>query len=141
MNKALAGLALGTAIVVATSTISVVTFAEEKEYQPKAVATALLEGPLAGVEGKTVIIKNFRLPPGHVGGKHTHPGTVFVYVFDGSLTIETSDGKSQTVSAGELYPEPMGLVMQARNTSTAKGVEIVVFQIGTECKPMMVKAD
>lgn len=141
MNKALAGLALGTAIVLATSTIPVVTFAEEKEYKPKVVATSLLQGPLAGVEGKTVIIKNFRLPPGYVGGKHYHPGTVFVYVIDGSMTIETSDGKSQTVSAGELYPEPMGLVMQARNTSTAKGVEFVVFQIGTEGKPMMVKAD
>ena len=31
--------------------------------------------------------------------------------------------------------------MQARNTSTSTGVELVVFQVGDEGKPMMVKAE
>ena len=84
---------------------------------------------------------HLQLPPGHVGGKHYHPGAVFVYVVNGSLTIETEDGKSQTVSAGELYQEPLRQVMQARNTSTSTGVELVVFQVGDEGKPMMVKAE
>jgi quercetin dioxygenase-like cupin family protein len=110
------------------------------EYKPKAEVKTLVQGPLAGVEGKEVIVKHFTLPPGHVGGRHFHPGPVFVYVLEGALDIETG-GKVQTVRAGELYQEPLRQVMQARNTSTSEGVKLVVFQVGDAGKPMMVKAD
>jgi quercetin dioxygenase-like cupin family protein len=110
------------------------------EYKPKAEVKTLVQGPLAGVEGKEVIVKQFTLPPGHVGGRHFHPGPVFVYVLEGALDIETG-GKVQTVRAGELYQEPLRQVMQARNTSTSEGVKLVVFQVGDAGKPMMVKAD
>lgn len=128
-------------IAVATSAGALITLAAEQEYKPKVAISTLAEGPLPGVDGKVVIIKHFDLPPGHVGGRHYHPGPVYVYVAKGSLTIETEDGKSQTVSAGELYQEPLHQVMQARNTSTSDGVELVVFQIGDEGKPMMIKAE
>ncbi len=57
--------------------------AAEQEYKPKVKVTSLVEGPLFGVEEKKVIIKHFELPPGYVGGKHFHPGPVFVYVLEG----------------------------------------------------------
>ena len=118
MNKAIIGLALGIAIVFASSVGSVTAIAEEQEYKPKAVVKKLVEGPLAGVDGKQVMVVHLQLPPGHVGGKHYHPGAVFVYVVNGSLTIETEDGKSQTVSAGELYQEPLRQVIPHRRRGT-----------------------
>lgn len=114
--------------------------AAEQEYKPKAKATALLEAPLAGVKGKTVIIKHFEFPAGYVGEKHFHPGPVFVYVLEGELTIDTEGAAHQTVKAGELYQEPIRKVMRGRNPSTTTATKIVVFQVGDEGKPMMIKA-
>ncbi len=115
--------------------------AAEQEYKPKVKVTSLLETPLTGVEGKKVIIKHFELPPGFVGGKHFHPGPVFVYVLEGELTINTEKAGRQTIRAGKLYQEPIRSVMQARNLSTTDVTKIVVFQVGDKGKPMMIKAE
>jgi quercetin dioxygenase-like cupin family protein len=117
------------------------TYASEQEYIPEAKANTLLETPLEGVEGKTVIIKNFEFPPGHVGGWHTHSGPVFVYVLEGKLTIDTENTGPQSVSAGELFQEPIGIKMQARNLSTTAPLKIVVFQVSDTGKPMMIKTE
>ena len=108
---------------------------QSAEYKPKADVTELLKVPLAGVEGKVVIIKHFSLPPGFVGGKHFHPGPVFVYVLEGELSIETDAG-IETISAGKLYQEELRQTMRMNAKDAAK---FVVFQVGDEGKPMMVK--
>ena len=109
------------------------------EYKPKVEAKVLHEGALNGVDGKTVIIKHFTLPAGFVGGKHFHPADVFVYVLEGELTVETEKGW-QTISAGELYPEVPGMVMQGKNLSASVAAKLLVFQVGDTGKPMMIKA-
>ena len=111
------------------------------EYKAhKAHVTELLKVPLAGVEGKVVIIKHFSLPAGFVGGKHFHPGPVFVYVLEGELSVETDAG-IETISAGKLYREELGQTMRGKNLSTTDAAKIVVFQVGDEGKPMMIKAE
>ncbi len=112
---------------------------QAEEYKPKVEVKSLYEGALTGVDGKTVIVKHFTLPAGHVGGKHFHPGNVFVYVLEGELTIETEKGVL-TVTAGELYPEVPGMVMRGKNLSTSALAKFVVFQVGDTGKPMMIKA-
>ncbi len=87
-----------------------------------------------------MIIKHFDIPPGFVGGRHYHPGPVYVYVLEGELTVET-EGKTETYRAGQLYPEPLNSVMQGRNLSASDDLELVVFQVGDIGKPMMIKAD
>ena len=114
--------------------------AGQHEYKPKADVTALLQVPLAGVEGKEVIIKHFSFPPGFVGGKHFHPGPVFVYVLEGEITIETEGAATSTILAGELYQEPLRRTMRGKNLSTKDAAKIVVFQVGDTGKPMMIKA-
>jgi quercetin dioxygenase-like cupin family protein len=113
--------------------------AAEQEYIPKAKTSTLVETPLAGVEGKSVIIKHFEFPPGYVGGKHSHTGPVFVYVLEGKLTIDTKKSGSRSISAGELYQEPIGVTMQALNLSVTEPTKIVVFQVSDEEKPMMIQ--
>ena len=94
--------------------------------------------PLAEVEGKEVVIIHFSLPPGFVGGKHFHPGPVFVYVLEGELTVETDAG-IETISAGKIYREELRQTMRGKNLSTTDAAKIVVFQVGDTGKPMMVK--
>ncbi len=112
----------------------------QQEYIPTATAKTLYQAPLPGVEGKEVIIKHFDIPPGFVGGRHFHPGPVYVYVLEGELTVET-EGKTETYRAGQLYPEPLNSVMQGKNLSASDDLELVVFQVGDIGKPMMIKAD
>ncbi len=113
--------------------------AQSQEYKPKADVKLLHEGAMAGVDGKTAIVKHFTLPAGFVGGKHFHPGDVYVYVLEGELTVETEKG-IRTISAGELYPEVPGLVMVGKNLSTSVATKLLVFQVGDTGKPMMIKA-
>ncbi len=141
MKRTIVGLSVTVAAVVALGSFAIQpTVSAEKEYKPKAKATELIQEPLPGVAGKKVIIKHFALPPGHVGGKHFHPGPVYLYVLEGALNIETEGEGTRTISAGRLYKEPLGRTMRARNLSTNDWVKIVVFQVGDEGKPMMIKA-
>ncbi len=128
------------ALMAVTITYFQAANAGEQEYKPKAKVTSLVETPLAGVKGKTVIIKHFEIPPGFVGGKHIHPGPVFVYVLEGEITIDTEATGRQTIKPGQLYQEPIRTVMQGRNLSTTDPAKFVVFQVGDEGKPMMIKA-
>ncbi len=137
LNVALAG-----AIAIGATGIQGLHAAEEQEeYKPKADVTTLLQAPLEGIAGKEVIIKHLAIPPGFVGGRHFHPGPVFVYILEGSLTLEMEGDAPRTINSGELFQEPLQRVMQARNLSTTDWAKIVVFQVGDVGKPMMFKAD
>ena len=93
MKPTIAALGLTVAAAVALGSFGIQSaVGAEHEYKSKAKATELIQEALPGVAGKKVIIKHFALPPGHVGGKHFHPGPVYVYVVEGSLTIETEGG-------------------------------------------------
>ncbi len=141
MKRTIVALGLTVAAAVALGVFGIQSVgAAEKEYKSKAKVTELIQEALPGVAGKKVIIKHFALPPGHVGGKHFHPGAVYVYVVEGALNIETEGEGTRTISAGRLYKEPLGRTMRVRNLSTNDWLKIVVFQVGDEGKPMMMKA-
>lgn len=111
-----------------------------EEYVPKAEIRELHKGPLHGVEGKEVVVKEFTVEPGFVGERHQHAGPVFVYVVEGGLEVETDEGV-QSFGAGDLYPEPLDVVMRGKNASADEPSKIVVFQINDTGKVMMKKAE
>ncbi len=114
--------------------------AEAAEYVPKAKVRTLHQAPLPGSKGKEMIVKHFAFPPKFVGGKHKHPGLVFVYVLKGELTVEL-EGETKTFKAGELYPEDINAAMVGKNLSGTDGLEILVFQVGDIGKPLMIKVN
>ncbi len=87
-----------------------------------------------------MIVKHFSIPPEFVGGRHMHPGPVWVYVLEGVLTVEL-DGETKTFSAGELYPEDIDAAMTGRNLSGTDDLEFLAFQIGNVGELMMIKAE
>ncbi len=111
-----------------------------EEYVSKARAKTLHQAPLQGVAGKEMVVKHFAAPPKFVGGKHMHPGPVFVYVLEGELTVELA-GKAKTFKAGELYAEDINAAMVGRNLSATDDLELLVFQVGDIGKPMMIKVE
>lgn len=107
---------------------------------PEAVQTTLTQIPLLGVEGREVIIKYSDFPAGYMGGKHRHPGPVFLYIIEGTLTVETEAGL-QAVNAGELYSELPETVLRLLNMSTTDPVKVVAFLIGETGKPLGIKVE
>ncbi len=107
-------------------------------YVSKAKAKTLHKAPLQGVEGKEMVVKHYALPSEYVGGKHMHPGPVFVYVLEGELTVELAS-ETKTFKAGELYAEDINAAMVGKNLSATDDLELLVFQVGDIGKPMMLK--
>jgi quercetin dioxygenase-like cupin family protein len=116
--------------------------ADEKEYKSTAKMTKLIENEsLSGLPGQVANVFVAEMPGGWVGGKHYHPGHVFVYVLEGSITF-TFDGKEPfTVKAGEVYHETPNENMLAKNASASEDLKLIVFQVGTEGKPVMIQAN
>lgn len=131
---------LGLVLVIALSLGAAFSqYARTQEYKPKAEAKTLAKGPLVGVDDQTVVIKHISFGPGFVSKKHFHTGTVFVYILEGTLTVNTNNGK-RTVSKGELVQEIPKQVTWVENMSAGKPLKFVVFQVGETGKPMMMKA-
>jgi quercetin dioxygenase-like cupin family protein len=116
---------------------------EKKEVyvSPGADKKTLVNEPLYRVAAQIVTIDHYTMPAGWTGGRHYHTGPVYVYVLDGSFTIDEQGKERRTFRAGELYKEPIGIPMQARNLSASEPLKIVVFQVTPEGEPQMVKAE
>ena len=105
---------------------------------PKAKTTVLLEQKLEGLPGFSVQVVLVEGPPGWVGGRHYHPGHVFVYMLDGTYQLNFEDLTSRTVKPGEVFYEPPNSIMRSRNGSSTEWVRDVVFQILRDGQPVAV---
>jgi len=113
----------------------------QTEYKSKAKRTPLVKTALAGMEGREANLLHLEFPPGWIGGKHFHSGHVFVYVLEGSMTVDVKGKALRTVGAGGVFHELPNEVMHAKNTSATDGLKIILFQVGEEGKPLMIKAE
>ncbi len=136
--KCLLSTALASAILFGMASFQAADAAEV--YVSKARAKTLYQAPLQGVAGKEMVVKHFAAPAKFVGGKHMHPGPVFVYVLEGELTVEL-ESETKTFKAGELYAEDINAAMVGKNLSETDDLEILVFQVGDIGKPMMIKVE
>jgi quercetin dioxygenase-like cupin family protein len=115
---------------------------EPKEiYVPTADLTTLVDKPLPGVEGKHVTILHGTFPAGWAGGRHYHTGPVYVYVLEGHFTVDEQGKPRQTFTAGQLYEEPIGTPMQARNISPSERLKVLLFQMHGHGEPLAYKAE
>ena len=105
---------------------------------PKAKTTVLMTQKLEGLPGFSVQIVLVEGPPGWVGGRHYHPGHVFVYMLDGTYQLNFEDLTSRTVKAGEVFYEAPNSIMRSRNGSSTEWVRDVVFQILRDGQPVAV---
>jgi quercetin dioxygenase-like cupin family protein len=117
--------------------------AEKKETYtpPGAEKKTLVNEPLPGLEGQQVTVDQYTFPPGWIGGKHYHTGPVYVYVLEGSFTIDEQGKERQTFRPGDLYKEPIGTPMQARNLNASEALKLLVVQITPEGEAPMYKVD
>ena len=68
-------------------------------------AVQLLKTDMEGMEGKEGIMVIAELEPGAKGAKTYHPGHEFIYVLEGSATLDV-EGKPIRLKAGEVFYLP-----------------------------------
>jgi quercetin dioxygenase-like cupin family protein len=113
----------------------------KEEYKSTAEIKTLVQKPVPGVEGKQLTILHVSAPPEWVGGKHYHTGPVYVYILKGPFTVDEEGKGTQVFETGQVYEEPIGEPMQAKNTNAGEPMEMLVVQISDEGEPLMYKAD
>ncbi len=103
--------------------------------------TVLLKTELAGIEGKEGTMSiHPELAPGAASGKHTHPGDQFVYILEGSGTLEVEGKSPVSLEPGVTYhvaPQQVHEVKNASDTAPLKGLGVLIAEKG---QPLVVPA-
>jgi quercetin dioxygenase-like cupin family protein len=100
--------------------------------------TVLLTGDLIGIAGKQATVYRNEFAPGASGGKHHHPVDTFVYVLDGTLTLEEEGKGPRTLTAGEVVQEVPTGIYKLTNTSMTSPATILVVSLGEKDQPFAV---
>ena len=79
------------------------------------------------------------LEPGGRTARHQHPVPVFVYVLEGTLTVQADGGQPREYRPGQAFMEDVDHWHQAFNKETTPVKLLVVF-MGEEGKPTTVNA-
>jgi quercetin dioxygenase-like cupin family protein len=120
---AIAGAALvGSALLPAT--------AQQPTVQRKVLLTQDL--PIPGYQS---VMASVELPVGGREGRHTHPGAGFVYVLEGSITLEHEGRPTTTYKAGDTLSVDANKVHEGINAGSVP-VKLVATFIVEKGKPL-----
>ena len=69
-------------------------------------------------------------------GKHTHPTPRFVYVMEGSVTLEVEGQPPRIFKVGDGFQEMPGIVHNFKNASSVAPAKALGFQIAEKGQPL-----
>jgi len=118
------------ALIATLATFSFVGTPSLALEQGEMVVTGLVNMPLEDIAGKESNVVLFEVGPGWTIASHFHPGHIFLYMIEGSITIEVDGHEAQTLLPGEAVYEIPNLNMVANNVSSTEGAKFVVFTVG-----------
>lgn len=95
--------------------------------------------PLAHVPGKSVTTALVDFPPHAFTGAHRHPGSVTVFVIEGSVRSQLAGGSAIVYRAGQTWFEPPGALHAfAENPDPARPAKVLaVFVADSDCGPLV----
>ncbi len=114
-------------LVVVGTAFGVVAILNAQEPSLKRIE--VLRVDMAGMEGKEAHMWVAEIAPGAATAKHSHPTPRFVYVIEGSVTVEFEGESTQDFTAGEGFQEKPGVEHTFRNASTTEAAKALGFQI------------
>ncbi len=104
------------AAVVITSFVALSYASGVPAQQPGAKRTVLTKQDLSGIPGREGLLVQVELAPGAKEPRHTHPGDLFAYVQEGTITLTIEGKPTATVKQGEVFVVPAGAVHSGENT-------------------------
>ena len=103
----------------------------------KSPVQSLMQRDLPDMPGKEVIMLTVTSPPGGVSAPHRHDAEVFVYMLEGSMTMQVDGQAPVTLSPGQTFHEgPTDIHRQAANASSTRPAKFLVFMIKDKGKPV-----
>jgi quercetin dioxygenase-like cupin family protein len=87
-----------------------------QQAQPPKLNMLVSESPVMGAPDKVFTLLAAEWAPGVTTGRHTHPGDEYGTVTEGTLVTRQDGGDWKTVTAGQSYYVPGGVVHETRNT-------------------------
>lgn len=117
------------------------TVGHTAEPSPTASVQAenLLREPIAGVEGKEVIVSRVSFPPHTELPWHWHPGEEFFYVIEGSVTLKRRGELDLPATQGDAQKISPQIVHTG--STGEQGAELVIFRVHAAGEPERYLAD
>jgi quercetin dioxygenase-like cupin family protein len=101
-----------------------------------AKVTPLMMKDLAGVPGKEILMSTVEYLPGGHSVAHRHDANVFVYVLEGSLTMQVDGHDPVTLKPGDtFYESPDDVHRVSANASKTQPAKFLVFMVKDKGKP------
>ena len=119
------------AIMLMTGAVTLASPTVMIAQQPTVQRKVLLQQDLT-IPGYQAVLVSVEIPVGGREGRHTHPGSVLVYVEEGALTLDYEGKPTVTYKVGEsFYVEP-GKVHEGinRGTTPIKAVATFIVEKG-----------
>ena len=109
---------------------------------PQATQVApLLSRDLAGIAGKEGVMLTVTYAPGSADPIHRHDAHVFVYVLEGSVTMQVRGAAPVTLMPGQTFYEGPGDVhVVGRNASATEPAKFIAFFVKDKGAPILVPA-
>lgn len=108
------------------------------QAQEKAQIADVLKTALSVSAAQEVNVRRYDVPPGWATPKHYHTGHMFLYVVEGTGTMDT-EGQSRTARAGEVLHQLPEKDMVMRNASATERLKFVLFQVGPTGAPVIAR--
>ena len=94
----------------------------------EAKVTPLMTKDLADMAGKEATMVTVEYAPGASSAEHRHNAHTFVYVLEGSVTMQVKGGKEVTLGPGQtFYESPDDIHTVSKNASKTAPAKFLVF--------------
>jgi quercetin dioxygenase-like cupin family protein len=98
------------------------------QQQPSVTRKVLLQQDL-NIPGYTADMVMVEIPVGGREGKHTHPGTIMVYVQEGTLTLDYEGKPTRAYKAGETFSVEPGKIHEGINKGSTPIKAVAAFVV------------
>jgi quercetin dioxygenase-like cupin family protein len=121
-------------ILLAAVAILLPVWSSSAQQAPSVTRKVLIQQDLA-VPGYTTALVSVEIPVGGREGRHTHPGTLIVYVQEGTLTLDYEGKPTKAYKAGETFSVEPGKIHEGINKGNTPIKALASF-VGEKGKPL-----
>jgi quercetin dioxygenase-like cupin family protein len=104
------------------------------QQAPSVTRKVLMQQDL-NIPGYTTALISVEIPVGGREGRHTHPGTLLVYVQEGTLTLDYEGKPTKAYKAGETFSVEPGKIHEGINKGNTPIKALASF-VGEKGKPI-----
>lgn len=111
------------------------------QAQP-AVVTPLLETDLADLPGKEAVMLTVEYAPGGADRVHRHNAHAFIYVLEGTVTMQVKGKAAVQLTPGQsFYEAPDDIHLVGRNASTTAPAKFLVLFVKNKGAPRVIPVE